>query len=740
MNKKFLNTLFILLIISIQYLSAQNEVAIKPLIGELNFDGSVNEPEWKISQEFQMTMHYPVYGNAPTEESEVYITFDNNYLWVGAILYYQDINNIVSSSKQRDERSSNSDAFGIILDSYNDNENGLAFVTMPSGLKTDYAISNDGQGGGGPGRSSKNYTWNSFWDVKTTTTENAWHVEMRIPFSSLRFQSVNDITKMGLIINRDISYCNEKATYPAIDNKYGFGANTRPSLSQTVVFEGIKAKNPVYISPYVLGGTSKNFELNEAQDNYVGNSDPKFTGGLDVKYNLNSNLTLDFTVNTDFAQVEADDQTINLTRYSLFFPEKRLFFQERSGIFDFSLGRSQSLFYSRNIGISHGEAVDILGGARLVGRLGKWDVGFLNMNTEAYNGNAAENFGVARLRKQVINENSYIGGMVTSRIDFNGNYNIAYGIDGIFKLSDVDYLDVKIAQTQDKSDDSETLSLDPTFLSVGIERRTQKGFMYEGKYAYWGKDFDPKAGFMFLNNIQEASASLGYGWYAPEKSSIYSSSLSVDFDITNRLEDGDIESMRISPRYRIELKKGYSLFSFLNYQKEGLTRDFHLSDDTFVPAGDYSFWNLRGMLSTPRTSKIGARLGFNGGEFYDGNKYSIELTPDFNVSPSLQLSGTYEFDHIEFSSRNQKFTNHIARVKAIYMLNTKVSLSSFVQYNEMDNIVITNLRFRYSPRDGNDLYVVFNNLRNVEKAGTTPKLPKFINRTLMLKYTHTFQL
>ena len=721
-------------------LFAQDEVQISPLSGDIDFDGQVTEPVWKLNQQFPLSMHFPVYNNPTTEKSEVFITYDNEYLWIGAILHYKNISNLVSSSKKRDEESGNSDAFGILLDSYDDNENALGFFTMPSGLKIDYAVSNDGQGGGpGPG-GSQNYTWNSFWDVKTVVTENAWHVEMRIPFSSLRFQSVNDITKMGLIINRNISHCNEIVTYPAIDTKYGRDANIRPSLSKTIVFKDIKARNPVYISPYLIGGTSKTYELNESGDRYESANDPEFTGGLDVKYNLNNNLTLDFTVNTDFAQVEADDEQVNLTRYSLFFPEKRLFFQERAGIFSYELGGPQDLFYSRNIGISDGEPVNILGGVRLVGRLGKWDVGFLDMNTVKFNGNPAENFGVARLRKQVINENSYIGGIVTSRVDFEGNYNVAYGLDGIFKITDVDYLDIKVAQSQDKAISSDALSLNPTFFSVGIQRRSEKGLIYEGKYAYWGKDFKPGAGFMFINNIHEVRGTLGYGWFPGENSAIFNYSLGADFEMTSRIEDGNIETMQFSPEFKMALKSGYSLYSSLVYQKEGVAWDFHLSDDVFVSVGDYSFWGFRSRIMSPQTKKIVASVGFDGGEFYDGNRFSVEFEPEFNISSSLQLTASYQMDKVDFSSRNQSFTNNIARIKATYMLNTKLSVSSYAQYNEIDNILITNFRLRYNPRDGNDFYLVFNDIRNADKAGSTPELPSYLSRTVLLKYTHTFRL
>lgn len=729
------------LISSYQFLKAQNEVKIPLLNNDIEFDGLVNEPAWKISQKFPMAMHFPVYNNPPSEQSEVYMTFDDNYLWIGAILYYDDISNLVSTSKKRDEESENSDAFGILLDSYNDNENALGFFTLPSGAKIDYSISNDGQDGGpGPGMDSKNYTWNSYWDVKTVTTDNSWQIEMRIPFSSLRFQSVNNITKMGLIVNRNISHLNEMDTYPAIDTKYGKSANTRPSLAQTIVFENVQQKNPVYISPYLLGGTTRSYEMNETLNDYLKEDDPKLTGGLDVKYNLNNNLTLDFTVNTDFAQVEADDEQVNLTRYSLFFPEKRLFFQERSGIFSYELGGSQNLFYSRNIGITDGEPVTIYGGARMVGRIGKWDIGFLDMNTAEFNGTPAENFGVARLRKQVINENSYIGGMLTSRIGFDGNYNIAYGLDGIFRITDVDYLNVQLAQSQDKSTDAELFSLDPTFFAIELQRRAEKGLLYQAKYAYWGKKFDPKSGFIFINGIHEIRSSLGYGWFPGEQSPIFTYSIGTDFDMTKRMADGNIEMMQIAPEFKMDLKSGYGMFVSYGYNKEGVLFDFYLPTDIVIEAGEYSFWNLGSHFNTPRTKKLVMDLSIDGGVFYDGKQFSINIEPQLNLSASLQLSAFYKLDKVKFSATNQQFTNNLARLKATYMLNTKLSMSAFVQYNELENIILSNFRLRYNPRDGNDFYLVLNDMRFADKSDLSPTPPDYLTRTILVKYTHTLKL
>ena len=287
--------------------------------------------------------------------------------------------------------------------------------------------------------------WDTFWDVKTTQDDNGWYVEMRIPFSSLRFQTVQELVSMGLIINRTISYKNEVNTYPAMDPKYGFSAATKPSLAADVNFENIQPSKPIYISPYVIGGYSKLYQINDEYTAYVPDVKKEFNSGFDIKYNINSNLTFDATVNTDFAQVEADNQQVNLTRYSLYFPEKRMFFQERSSLFSFSLGGRSDLFYSRNIGLSAGYTpLRIYGGARLIGKIGKWEMGVLDMQTEKYDTiTPSENFGLFRVRKQVINPNSYVGGIFTSRLGMNGDYNLAYGVDGIFKVFGEDYLDIK---------------------------------------------------------------------------------------------------------------------------------------------------------------------------------------------------------------------------------------------------------------------------------------------------------
>ena len=721
---------------------SQESVTISQISGQIVFDGKPDEAVWDEATVFPMVVHYPSFGAEPSELSEVMIGYNQDYLWIGARLFSKNPDDITSTSKKRDEKSRNSDQFGIILDTYDDNENALAFFTMPSGARIDYTVSNDAEGGGGGGMGSINRSWNTFWDVETTRDEHGWYVEMRIPFSSLRFQTIDGKIRMGLILNRRISYMNETDTYPSIDPKYGFSANFKPSKAQTIEFGKIEAHNPVYIAPYVLGGYSSSWELNEDETEYLKEDKPKLEAGLDVKYGLTSNLTLDLTANTDFAQVEADDQQVNLTRYSLFFPEKRLFFQERSGIFNFSLGgRSDNLFYSRRIGIVDDEQVRIYGGARMTGRINKWDVGILDMQTASTGETPSENFGVARLRRQVINQNSYVGGIMTSRIGTNGNYNVAYGLDGIIRMFGDDYLDVRVAQTMETGAENKVFSSDPTFVGITWERRTDEGFAYDLNYNFTGEQMNPDMGFLRRNDIQGFGGRLQYGWIYGETSKFFSNRAMFQVRRNNRVSDGSLESMEISPGWFVNTKMGLGAFVELKYMKEGVDEDFDLSDDVMVPAGEYGFTAFEAMIFTPSSKPIGAMINFEAGGFFDGNIVSVGVEPILNLSASLQLSGAYQFNNVSFPDRNQSMQAHIVRASILYMYSTKLSASAFAQLNNANEVFVGNFRLRYNPREGNDFYLVYNEYRGfMVNDDTVPEAPPYYNRAIMLKYTHTFRL
>ncbi len=736
MAKPILFIILFCLIISAANSFASDKIKIQKLSQSVQFDGKPDEAAWRLIDTLPVTMHVPVFKGNLTQRTIIKVAYDEQFLWIGAELLVNNPSHVKASSKKRDEISPNSDFFGVVIDTYNDNENAMTFFTTPTGLRMDATISGDASS-----REPLNTDWNTFWDTKTTTGDNGWYCEMRIPFSSLRFQTINGVSEMGLISWRWSAHNAENVTFPSIDPKYGMWATWKPSLAQKVLFENLKPSKPVYLSPYVIGGYTNSNVLNSEETEYI--TEKKFTReiGGELKYSLTSNLTMDLTVNTDFAQVEADDQQVNLTRFSLYFPEKRMFFQEGASIFSFNMGGPNNLFYSRRIGLDDdGNPVRIYGGLRVYGRAGKWDIGLLNMQTAKLNSLPSENFGVFRARKQVINQNSYLGSILTTRIGTNGNYNVAYGIDGIFRLFGDDYLDLKFAQSYETGVDGNFASWNPTSIRVNWERRTQKGLGYDISASHSGDNFNPGVGFKMRGNFRALRTQVQWGWLPGEKSRLFSHSVNIQsFNYYNRAT-GKLESGSMGPGWRFQTKKFLLGTVDLKRMVENVDKKFSISDDVAVPVGNYEFYGIGATMMTPMTKKVFAEVMFEGGQFYDGNRYSFAVSPFFNFSSSVIISGTYQFDAVGFSKRNQDFNNHISRIKFEYMQSTKLSASSYIQYNSFDAAFIANFRLRFNPREGNDFYIVFNEVRFLQPGLGSPAYPSLANRTLLLKYTHTFVL
>jgi len=724
---------------------SQEKLVIPRIQGEIKFDGKIDDACWGNSIPLSMVMHTPTFGNEPSEKSEVMICYDNTYMYVGARLFDSNASDMLISSKKRDESEVVSEELMLIFDSFNDKENGLGFATTPTGLRNDFTISKDamGQSRGGP----FNQSWNTFWDVKTTRNEQGWYAEFRIPFSSMRFKDDEGKIVMGLICVRRIAHKNEVDVFPSIPPNWGESSAYRPSKAQEVIFEGLRSRKPFYIAPYVIGGYQLDNVLNEAETGYELDKSPKMNAGLDIKYGLTNNITMDLTVNTDFAQVEADDEQINLTRFSLFFPEKRTFFQERSSVFAFDFEQGSSLFYSRRIGLQRGEQVPIYGGARITGMAGKWDIGFLDMQTQAINQGlgesnalASENFGILRLRRQVINENSYVGGIVTSRIGTDGSYNTAYGVDGIFKVSDNDYLNVKLAQVLDNSADNNIFSLDPTRLYLNWNRFTRKGLNYDFTWSRSGKDFNPEVGFLTRNNYSHYKGGFGYGWIPGEASVLQSHGFTLNAMTFTDNADNSVQSVETEFSYDLRFKNGFNGVFILGNMYENVADTFSFSSSAYVPTGKYGFNQFETHLNSPETNTFILGLDFFAGSFYDGNRFSFGFEPSWNIGSSLQVGLEYNYNILKFESRNQKFSEGVAGFKALLMFTTKLSASTFIQYNGAEDAVISNFRLRYNPGEGNDFFIVFNEGRNTYRDIDNPRLPLYNNRSILLKYTYTFTL
>lgn len=728
--------LFILLLLCrlCFHIYAQESHIIPKLDAEIIFDGKPDEKAWDDGYALSFISHQPVFGREPTEKTECSVFFDDRYIYIGAELLYSDISLLSNVGKQRDYFSQRCDWFGIMLDSFNDRENALVFYTNPGGLRFDAALKNDASAG----MEDINLSWNTFWDVAVVRDDAGWYVEMRIPVSSLRFQvEEGGVVRMGLMAMRFMPKKNEGVTFPAIDPRHYF-ATWKASLTAPVEFRGLKPGKPFYLTPYLLGGLQRNHMLNEAGTEYVTQMSPEYDAGIDIKYGLTNNLTLDLTVNTDFAQVEADKQQINLTRYSLYFPEKRPFFLEKSDVFDFDLMGGNKLFYSRRIGIYEGAPVRILGGARMTGRTGKWDIGILNMQTAAYEDLSSENFGVLRTKRSILNQNSYAGAMLTSRLGTGGSYNMAYGLDAVIRVYGDDYLTLRWAQTFGDANDNTVFSADPSRLLARWERRNQSGLSYDFLYTWSGTQFDPGVGFEVKDDYYAVRGIVNYGWIpADEKTWLRRHGLSQTMLTIYSSVDHSLETALAVTGWYFEARGGLNGSVNFNASREVV---FGMLDfgRAVVPQGEYDFFYFSSNLGLGSRFNPGLNMTVEAGQFYDGVKLTLNLSPTWNVSPALDIDPVYRVDYVNFESRDQYFTNHILGFRALAMFSTRLSLLNYIQYNTEVNLWLANLRFRYNPREGNDFYIVFNEGLNTRLNRETPALPRSNNRTLLLKYTYTF--
>lgn len=718
---------------SVEAQSASDPLEIDRLKGEITLDGVPDEEAWNDLDSFPLTTYVPDAGNEPSERSDIRIGYTDDHLYVGAWLYDSRPDGIRVNSYQRDDMSTGNDIFGIVLDTFNNNENALSFFTTPAGIRTDFTVLNDAEG-----RPPFNADWNTFWDVETRQNEKGWTVEMRIPFSSLRYQVDNGRVTMGINILRWIARKSESAVYPAIPNNWGFYGQFKPSRGRDVVFRGMQSRKPLQITPYVLGGASQQHMLNEERTEYIRRDDFTYDIGGDIKVGLSSNFTLDLTVNTDFAQVEADNQQVNLTRFSLFFPEKRKFFQERASLFNFSLGSRSRLFYSRRIGISGGRQIPILGGLRLTGTSGEWDVGLINMQTGASGEVPTENFGVFRVRRKVFNPNSYAGGMFTSRIDGEGGYNYAYGLDGVIHLGGQDYLSYNLAQTLGSEGEISPLSMDPTFIRARWETRKIEGFGYSLGYARSGNRFNPKSGFLTRSDYTRIGDHLFYGWFADDSSPVQNYRVSIRANGYLRNSDGSVESSTLGSRLNVNYNSGASLSVSPSLNYEHLLREFELPGGIPVLPGEYYNYTLGLGYQTSSSHDVSGSAFVDIGEFYDGRRWTGRVSPSWSVSSHLNVGSYYQVTHLNFSGRGRSFTAHIARLRLRYYFNTELSVSTFVQFSNAAERVTSNFRLRYNPREGNDLYLVYNEGLNTDRQSYSPARPLSNRRTILVKYTYTF--
>jgi len=677
-------------------------------------DESIYQTIFPISGFIQQV---PDEGHPATENTEVWLLFDDENIYLGARCYDSaPASQWVANDMRRDTAQlRQNDTLAVILDTFYDRRNGVAFYTNPLGARADFAITNEG---------NPNSDWNPIWDVRTGRFEGGWTVEMEIPFKSLRYRSrLSQI--WGFQIRRVVRTKNE-ASYltplPISAIRGGaIGGIFRVSEAATLVGLTVpQSASILEVKPYGIGGSNIDIDEEPAR---MYRADAAV--GVDVKIGITQNLTADFTYNTDFAQVEVDEQQVNLTRFSLFFPEKRDFFLEGRGIFLFAAGAAGGgggsggsfrdgdapiLFYSRRIGLQDNRSVPILMGGRLTGKAGPFDIGLLNVQTDNENVSGAipTNFMVGRIKRDIFRKSS-VGAIFTNRSvsRLGDGSSQTYGIDGTFAFYD-------------------NVNLLGYFAQAHVPQRTGKNTSYQGKFDYTGdtyglqlnhllaeKNFVPEVGFVRRNNFLRTFLS---GRFSPRPRSIdqirqFRLESSLDYTVTadNRSLETRITKFRLeaefenSDRFRITFNDNYEM----------LESPFVPGNALEIPEGPYDFRDLELSYVLGQQHRANGQLAFRTGGYFDGTIKSLDfsqgyvaLTKQLSVEPSMSINWV--------NLPNGSFRMDLTRGRINFSFTPRMFFAGLIQYNSSSESIGANLRFRWEYSPGSELFVVYTEDRNAD--------------------------
>ena len=681
-------------------------------------DGDVSgDAAWATAQVARgFVQSRPNDGSPASEQTDVYLGFDDTHLYVGVICHDRDPDGIVVSEGQRDASLKDTDSFQMLLDTFDDDLTAFVFGTNPAGIQVDGHVTRDGLGENG-GNGSFDLNWDGAWQVAARLFAGGWSAEMAIPFRTLRYPSGGPQT-WGINFQRNIRRHNEAAFWSPIPRQFEF---TRVSLAGTA--EGLEPppQRVVQLTPYALAETSKGLDG-------TSRSDDDFDAGFDLKVGLNPSLTLDVTYNPDFAQVEADVQQINFDRFGLFFPEQRPFFLENAGLFRAGVPAEVELFFSRRIGLgADGREIPIDGGVRLTGQSGRTHVGVLYMQTDGIEGLDTENdFGVARIT-QDLGERSSIGLIFTSR-EGNGsdNYGRTYGLDGHWGVSQK--LDLKgfVART-----DTPGLDGDDHAFRLGMDWKTET-LVASLNVAEVGENFNPELGFLWRTGGYRKADGFVLYRYRPEKMGkllelqphVYHRSY-WDFD-----DNQDTSYTHVDNHW--VFKNGAEIHTGVNFHRERVKAPFQVAGGVTVPVGLYSWEAAQFGAFTDRSAPIGAGIGGIVGGFFGGDR--VTLSPSFRFRSGEQLKGELVYSHNEIKLPEGDFETDLGRFRLSYAFTPKKFIEGLVQYNNTTDQWSTNIRFGWLDDAGTGLYVVYN---GIEETGVGAAEPQ---RRWIVKYSKMLDL
>ncbi|SVA63192.1 uncharacterized protein METZ01_LOCUS116046, partial [marine metagenome] len=706
----------------------------------LEIDGILNETMYDAVESFSgFIQQSPDEGAPATERTEAWVFFDDSNVYVSGRLWDSaPESQWVANEMQRDSfQLINNESFSVVFDTFYDRRNGLAFLINPLGGIYDYEITDEGR---------PNRDWNPVWNIKTGRFDGGWTVEMEIPFKSLRFRPGLDQV-WGLQLGRRIRWKNESVYLTPVAISAGPGL-FRLSAAGTLAGLEVPSGNRTFeIKPYAIGSLATDRNASPAITNELNGN-----AGVDLKYGVTQNLTADFTYNTDFAQVEVDEQQVNLTRFSLFFPEKREFFLESRGTFDFGqsvrfgtssgpggarrgggfFGSSNAptVFFSRRIGLQGGQTVPILGGGRLTGKAGDFTVGALNIQTDdALSGAAAStNFTVMRIKRDILRR-SQIGGIFTGRsVSTKGpGGNQVYGLDAAFSFYD----NVNFTGYYTKS---QTSGL------VGDDESYQAAFTYNGDlYAFQldhllvGDNFNPEIGFMRRDDFRRTYTAAQYSPRPQSLDAIRQFTWGASLDYITTVA-GQLETRITQGRFQTELENSDRINFDVQKNYELLHQPFLVASDVAIPAGGYNFDDYFVSYSLGQQRRVAGTVSLQRGEFFSGDITAIgyrqgrlEITPQFSISPGISINN--------IDLPQGRFTTKLVTSRLTYTLTPRMFFSGLLQYNSSTNALSSNLRLRWEYQPGSELFVVYNDVRDTELRST----PLLQNRAFIIKFTKLFR-
>jgi Domain of unknown function (DUF5916)/Carbohydrate family 9 binding domain-like len=676
-------------------------------------DGVPDERAWRAAPlltDFIQTV--PDLGMPATEKTVVRVLYDDEHLYISAVLYDSNMRGLTIPSLEQDFQTHDSDVFGITIDTYLDRRNAFMFLVNPGGALKDGQVYDN----------SRNYNipWEGVVALKTAVSDSAWTVEMSIPFTTLRFDPAQPVQDWGFQFSRRVRRKSEDSYWSPLARRELLHKMSRAGTIKG--FRDLRAGRNLTVKPYVTASDASG-SLTRS-----GAGEDGFDGGLDVKYGITSRLTADLTFQTDFSQVEVDQERVNLTRFSLFFPEKRDFFLENSGTFAYgdvternvrmgSSLRDFTLFHSRRIGLDdRGIPIPILGGGRVTGQAGGWGIGLLQMQTRDRGELAGESFSVARLRRNILGD-SDVGAVFVNRqaTDGSGTYNRSYGMDANVHLLGGMIVNTYLAATRA----SDAADGDQWAGRVSAAWR-DKLWDASAFVKQVGEAFDPGLGFVRRSGIRQTYLTFG-AHPVPASPKIQEVNPYGEFSyITD--PDGLLLTRNARAGLGVAFQDGGSLSATHNRRFERLERDFLIRGFT-VPVGGYSFSESQVKYQSNAGLPFSGSLGVTRGGYFDGDRTSLNLGALWRVNRHLAFDLFADRNSITLPEGS--FTADVYGGRVNWALSTRFFTTAFVQYNAETDEVFTNVRLNFIHAPLSDLFLVYTERRDAGGGGVIDRLFSF---------------